>query len=86
MIKALPLTVVRERVEGQTKGNARETRRGAARPQEAEGGNTHDRAAVRNQAADAFPDRPDKRHLCTPQFMMLLPKFWFAAAQVFLGR
>jgi hypothetical protein len=66
MIKTLPMIMICVRGDGQAEGDVRETWRGAARQQNGQSGNAHDRGAVRNQAAATFPDGPDKRHECTP--------------------
>ena len=66
MIKRLPMIMIRVRCDGEVEGDARKTWRGAARQQNGQRGNAHDRGAVRNQAAAPFPDGPDKRHVCTP--------------------
>jgi hypothetical protein len=66
VIKTLSMPVFTERVDDGSGVKVGETWRCAAREQDAQGSHTHDRGAVRNQSADAFPEKPDKRHVRTP--------------------
>lgn len=66
MIKRLPMIMIRMGCDGEVEGDARKTRRGAARQQNGKSGDAHDGRAVRSQSAAAIPDLPDKRHVCTP--------------------
>lgn len=61
--KAVPTIVVR--VGADVNGSLRESWRGDAPPENAEGGNTHDRGTVRKETAAAFPHDPYKRHVNT---------------------
>ena len=66
MIKSLSMIMIRVRCDGEVEGDARKTRRRAARQQNGKSGDAHDDRAVRNQSAAAIPDVPDQRHVCTP--------------------
>lgn len=66
VIKTLSMIMVGVRVDGCAKVNVREIGRRAACQQDDESGHTHNRGAVRYQSANAFPERPDKRHVYTP--------------------
>jgi hypothetical protein len=62
MIKTVPTIMVG--VGAEVNGSLRESWRSDAPPENAEGGNTHDRGTVRKETA-AFPHDPYKRHVYT---------------------
>lgn len=86
MLKSLPVIVICVRGQLWAKQDVRETWRGAACQHYCESGNAHDRRAPRNHSAAAFPDRPDKRHVCTPQSLsIVLLLFLDSRLRVLLG-
>lgn len=84
MIKTLSMIMVCGRVDDYAKVNVRETGRRAARQQDAQSSHTHDRGAVRNQSAVAFPEEPDKRHVYTPLRWNHFTSFWLAGNEFLL--
>lgn len=86
MLKRLPMIMICVRRDDRRERDFRQIRRGAAGQQYDESGKAHDRRVPRNRSAAAFPDGPDKRHVCTPlQFSMILWTFWLADNEFFVG-